>query len=568
MRKIIEAFARFWRPTLLAVLTALSASSLVLADPTLIYSTYMGGSLDDRGTAVAARNGSTYVAGITRSLDYPVPFVSSTKPGDQYSDDVFLTVLDPSGYPLYSTYVPATYHDHKTVLGIGLSPDHDGSSYVGINSFHAGDAWTSVVKVRGGGSIDWTWRGYGGRYDVQSMSVDTVGNIYIVGRDNNYDANYRYVDMAFVWKISPEGSLIYSIRIDGNSYDLARDIAVDSTGNAYVTGITYSTDFPGASGPAPAGSGYNAFVTKLNPAGAILWSTYLGGNGEDNGIEIAVAADGSVVVGGTTQSSDFPIQNALQTVLNGPKDLFLARLAPGGSLISSTYLGGSGSDEIHDLALEPRSILLAVASPDADSPLRAGLDPSCNQSFVAKLDATASRVLDAVCGGVAVAADATGVSVAGSASSGLPVVNAWQPSPAGGVDAFAMKLVLNHPPDCSGAVASPDRLWPADRSFRPVTVSGVTDLEGDAVSIAFTSIFQDEWRTYSGTADGSGIGTSTATLRAARINGGDGRVYHLRFTASDSQGATCTGLVKVCVPPTEGGTCRDGGARVDSTQSY
>ncbi|HEX3552949.1 MAG TPA: SBBP repeat-containing protein [Thermoanaerobaculia bacterium] len=571
MRDTIAAFARSRRQTLLAVLTVLSASSPALADPTLIFSTYMGGSLSDRGTAVAAWHGSTtFVAGITHSLDYPVVGVSSSKPFDQLTDDVFLTALGPSGSPLYSTYVPTTDADHKFVLGIGVGPDGgpSGSPYVAVESSYADETVITVVKLWPGGTIAWAWGTSGGRFYAQGMTVDSQGNVYITGRDNNEDGNNQYVDQAFVWKISAQGTLIYSIRIDGNNFDLGRGIAVDSAGNAYVTGVTLSTDLPGATGPAPVGSGYNAFVTKLDPVGSILWSTYLGGNGSDSGEKIAVAADNSVVVVGTTQSSDFPIQNAIQTGLNGPKDLFLARLTPSGSLISSTYLGGSGDDGVTGLALEPASILLAVTSPATDSPLRGPLDPSCNTGFVAKLDAAASRVLDAACGGTAVAADSSGVSVTGSASSGLPVVNAWQPSPAGGDDAFAMKLVLNHPPNCSGATASPATLWPADRSFFSVSIRGVTDLEGDTVSIAFTSIFQDEWRTYSGMPDATGLGTSTARLRAARISGGDGRVYHLSFTATDPRGAACTGAVKVCVPPAQGGTCGDGGARVDSTQSY
>jgi hypothetical protein len=568
MSRTIATFARSWRREILATLLVLAASVPAFADPTLLYSTYMGGSDTDRGTAVAARGGNTYVAGITRSRDYPVVGANSShKQGDQYND-VFLTAFGPSGSPLYSTYVPTTDADNKFVLGIGWvpGPSASGSLYVASESSYAEDSAIVIVKLSSGGSIAWTWNTFVGRMYAQGMTVDSQGNVYITGRDNNEDANYQYVDKAFVWKISSGGSLIYSIRIDGNNFDQGRGIAVDSAGNAYVAGFTLSTDLPGATGPAPAG--YNGFVTKLDPAGSILWTAYLGGSGSDVAEKIAVAADNTVVVAGTTQSTDFPTANAIQAGLNGPQDLFLTRLAPWGSLISSTYLGGSGSDAVKSLALEPASILLAVASPSADSPLRGPLDPSCNAGFVAKLNTTASRVLDAACGGEAVAADSSGVSIAGSASSGLPVLNAWQPSPAGGTDAFAMKLVLNHPPDCSAATASPATLWPADGRFIPVSVLGVTDLESDPVSIALTSIFQDEWRTYSGTPDASGLGTSTARLRASRLNGGDGRVYRLNFTATDPRGATCTGAVRVCVPIAQGGTCGDGGARVDSTQSY
>jgi len=551
----------------LAVLIVSSASPAA-ADPTILYSTYLGGSSSDSGWAVAAWHGNTFVTGITRSGDYPLFNGGSGKPGDSYTD-VFLTVLGPSGAPLYSTYVPTTESDSKFVVGIGVGPDGgpSGSPYVVSGASFAEDTDVRVVKLWPGGSIAWTWGGNGGRIQPVGMTVDSQGNVYITGRDNNEDWNYQYVDLAFVWKISSQGSLVYAAAIDGNGFDMGRAIAVDAAGNAYVTGITLSTNLPNAIQPVPNG-GYNVFVTKLDPAGTVQWSTYLGGSGSDVSEEIAVAADGTVVVAGTTQSIDFPTQNALQTSLQGAQDLFVARLQPWGSRISSTYLGGSGSETLNDLALEPASILLAVVSPDGGSPLRAPLDPSCGSEFVAKLDASASRVLDATCRGSAVAADYTGVSITGAIVSGLPVVNAWQPSPGGGTDAFATKVVLNHAPDCSRATANPGSLWPADGKFISSTVAGVTDLEGDAVSLAITSIFQDEWYMVSGTPDASGLGTPTARLRSFRLNGGDGRVYHVRFTATDSRGAACAGEVRVCVPIVQGGTCGDGGARVDSTRSY
>ncbi len=569
-----QQFARSWRRTLLGALTLSAVALPAGADPTLIYSTYLGGSNRDEGSAVAARDGRTFIAGTTHSLDFPVKFpprgLTSSKPsGDTFTQDVFVTSLGPSGTPIYSTYVATgVYNNHNYVLGIGAGPN--GSAYVVSDSPHGSDAPITIVKLDGGGGIEWVRGTFGGRVYANDMTVDLQGNLYITGYDNSERAN-GYVQIAFVWKIGSDGSTHYWIAIDGNNFDNGFGIAVDAAGNAYVTGITLSTDLPNALQAAPVG-GYNVFVTKLGPEGSIHWSTYLGGSGEDWGKEIAVAADGTLVVAGTTTSPNFNIDDAIQTELRGPKDLFLARLQPWGSRISSTYLGGTGSEEIQDLALEPSSILLAVTSPEADSPLREPLDPSCGASFVAKLDPAASRVLDAACLGHSsisgVAADSSGVSLTGAASDDMPRINAWQPAPAGGGDAFAAKLKLNHAPDCSAATANPGTLWPADGAFVSVSIGGVTDLEGNPVTIALTSIFQDEWRTYSGTPDGTGLGTSMARLRASRLNYGNGRVYHLRFTATDARGDACNGLVKVCVPMQQGGTCVDGGPRVDSTQSY
>jgi hypothetical protein len=561
MRNTIESFARSSRCALLGALTVLAAVSAALpagADPTLVYSTYLGGSLSDGGFDVAVQGGSTFIVGSTNSPDYPVVAVSSSKWGDERVRQLFVTALGPSGTPFYSTYLPITNDNGPRVmqgLGIGVGPD--GSAYVVAATFEFGSEPVAahIVKLRPGGALDWH---IGTGYGVESprgMTVDSQGNVYVTGIASRETwPEYGYVNVAFVWKISADGSMSYYTEIEDIDVNTAgRGIAVDAAGNAYVFGSDSST------------------VTKLDPAGSIRWSTYLG---PGEGKQIRVAADGSLVVVGTTRSTLFPTLNAIQTELRGPQDLFVVRLKPWGARISSTYLGGSGTEEVADLALEASSILLAVASLEADSPLRAALDPSCgNVYFVAKLDATASRVLDGACLGGShiggVAADFSGVSLTGFApAADLPLVNAWQPFPAGGGEAFAAKLVLNNPPDCSAATASPATLWPADGRFVSVFIRGITDPEGSRVTIAMTSIFQDEGLTSPGTPDATGLGTSTARLRATRLNGGNGRVYHVRFTATDPQGGACTGTVKVCVPPVQGGTCIDGGARVDSTRTF
>jgi hypothetical protein len=554
----------------LGTLTVLAAVAAVPAgaDPALIYSTYLGGSLNDGGAGVAVRDGTTFVMGVTNSPDYPVVGANSRKLGDEQVHQIFVTALGPSGIPFYSTYVPITDNNGPrgmNPLGIGVGPD--GSAYVAAATYEYGSDpfGIEVAKLTPGGAIAWKVGPSWGSSFPRGMTVDSQGNVYITGINYSMDSySGEAINAAFVWKISADPSTDYWAEIDGNGLDTGQSIAVDATGNAYVLGTTDSTNLPKAI-QAPAG---DVFVTKLDPAGSILWSTYLGGTKE--GKKIRVAADGSLVIVGTTTSADFPTLNAIQTELRGPQDLFLTRLKPWGSRISSTYLGGSGSDEVLDLALEASSILLAVYSPGADSPLRAALDPACgNDYFLAKLDATASRVLDGFClGGSGVAADSSGVSLTGGAPSYLPLANAWQPASAGGRDAFATKLVLNHAPDCSAATASPATLWPADGKFVSVSIRNVTDVEGDRPALALTSIFQDEGLTSPGTPDATGIGTSTARLRASRLSSGNGRVYHLRFTATDSQGKACTSTVKVCVPVMQGGTCVDGGARMDSTRTY
>lgn len=145
----------------------------------------------------------------------------------------------------------------------------------------------------------------------------------------------------------------------------------------------------------------------------------------------------------------------------------------------------------------------------------------------------------------------------------------------GDSDVVHWTCVTNRPPDCSGAGASVAELWPPDHKFTDVSVAGVTDPDGDPVTITITGIRQDEPLNGLGDgntcADGSGIGTSTASVRAERTGDpqvpGDGRVYHVTFSASDGRGGTCTGEVTTCVPHDQspGHTCVDEGALYDST---
>ncbi len=138
-----------------------------------------------------------------------------------------------------------------------------------------------------------------------------------------------------------------------------------------------------------------------------------------------------------------------------------------------------------------------------------------------------------------------------------------------GVD--QVSLSQNQPPDCSDASASPSSLWPPNHQFVPVQVIGVTDPDGDPVTITVNSIFQDEPVLSPGSGntspDGTGVGTSTAQLRAEREGAGNGRVYHVAFTADDGNGGTCTGEVLVGVPKSQGAKAGpvDDGALYDST---
>ena len=148
---------------------------------------------------------------------------------------------------------------------------------------------------------------------------------------------------AFVAKLNPSGSaLVYSTYLGGSGHDDGYGIAVDSSGNAYVAGYTASTNFPTMNPTAASygGGTYDAFVAELNPTGsALVYSTYLGGSEDDYGYGIAVDSSGNAYVTGSTGSTNFPTMNPLQPTYGGGGDAFVSELNPSGSaLVYSTYL--------------------------------------------------------------------------------------------------------------------------------------------------------------------------------------------------------------------------------------
>jgi hypothetical protein len=335
-----------------------------------------------------------------------------------------------------------------------------------------------VTKLSGSGSPSLVYSTYlggtGGSVppfgDVGlAIAVDSSGNAYVTGETASSDfpvlAGFQGApggeSDAFVTKINPFGSaIVYSTYLGGSKADRASSIAVDSALNVYLTGDTGSTNFPTAvplqSAKKTPAAAVTAFVTKLNPAGSnLVYSTYLGGTGEESGVAIVVDTVKSAYVMGTTSSTDFPLAAALQAANAGGQDLFIAKLSPAGSALSyATYLGGSGFELGGGMALGAAgTVYLTGSTLSTDFPIT----PSALQSsttalgftpFVAKVNAAGSMLIySTYLGGTvedfgeAVAADSSGNAyVTGSTSS--PDFPALAPLQGfnGGVDAFVTKL--------------------------------------------------------------------------------------------------------------------------------
>ncbi|MBI3427118.1 MAG: SBBP repeat-containing protein [Acidobacteria bacterium] len=307
------------------------AVKLNIAGNVLLYSTYLGGSLSDAAYAIALdRFDNAYITGRTDSANFPTK--NALQANLRGTRDAFILRLDPDGVLIASTYFggpPATLGGRDAEAGYGIAVDSQQNVYV--------TGYTSSPQF-------------------------TVANPVQV--------NFGGIEDAFIAKLNlPAAQLIYSTYLGGQDADVGRGIAVDAFGNAYVTGVTLSTDFPrrNALQPNPGGAA-DAFVAKLNAKGAALvYSTTLGGSGDENTEQItdpepvgsiAVDALGYVYLTGKTESSNFPLARALQPQKNGDNDAFITKLDPAGStLIYSTYFGTSF---VGNNGLEERGSGLAI----------------------------------------------------------------------------------------------------------------------------------------------------------------------------------------------------------------
>jgi len=334
----------------------------------LVYSTYLGGIWGDFGQQIAVDAfGNTYVAGYTGSADFPMRNpIQTTHAGGR---DVFVTKFNAAGSDLvYSTFLGGSGFEW---FAGGIAVDDAGNTYVSgmtdstdfpvrnpIQPAYAGlrDAFVTKINAAGSDLVYSTYLG-GSAYDAgDGIAVDAAGNAYVSGRTESTDFPMRNPIQpthggnwdVYVTKINAAGSdLIYSTYLGGSARDWGGTIAVDRSGNLYMTGGTTSTDFPTENPIQPANAGgYDVFVTKINAAGSEhVYSTYLGGGWDDFGGHIAVDDFGNVYVAGRTESTDFPVTNPIQsTHAGGVSDVFVAKIeTPLFPIMDLGTLGGAES---------------------------------------------------------------------------------------------------------------------------------------------------------------------------------------------------------------------------------
>jgi uncharacterized protein (TIGR03437 family) len=325
------------------------------------YVTYVGGSQDDLGSAIAVdANGNAYVTGYTDSTDFPTVAGSfQTKyQGDGGNKwygpvgDAFAFKLNPAGSALvYSTYLGGSLDDRGTAIAV----DKAGNAYVG------GDTISSNFPVLN--AYQSTYKGGGGS---PSFCCGDPSPFMTFGD-------------GFITKLNPAGTgLVFSTYFGGSLDETVTALAVDGSGDVYIGGSTLSTDFPilnayqshlaGAanSNAQPVYTIGDGYVAKFDPAGKLLYSTYLGGSSDDAVMGLAIDGSGAAYVTGFTSSSNFPVsETAAQRSFAGPStitgqrgfvwgDAFAAKLSPAGdSLVYSTFIGGSADDAGLAIAVDP-----------------------------------------------------------------------------------------------------------------------------------------------------------------------------------------------------------------------
>jgi hypothetical protein len=343
----------------------------------LLFSTYLGGNSDEEGAALAlGRGGAVYVAGFTRSSNFPqrrgvIQQKGGCNGGVSGGGDAFVTKLGSRGDKLiYSTCLGGAGTD----WGTGIVVDGTGAAIVtgatGSDNFptahplqlhRAGSADAFVAKIApGGGSLQFsTYLGGKGADEASGVALDSTGSLYVVGSTDSIQFPLRSPVQAtlsggtdvFVTKLnSSDRRILFSTYLGGVGADTASSIAVDHSGDAYLAGKTESNDFPTAhSLQSHIGGAADAFVTELAPDGSsILFSTFFGGSGNDAATAVAVDSAGHIHLTGSTTSPDFPVQHPLQASYAGGYfygDAFAAELQGSGqSLVYSTYLGGKSDD--------------------------------------------------------------------------------------------------------------------------------------------------------------------------------------------------------------------------------
>jgi hypothetical protein len=279
----------------------------------------------------------------------------------------------------------------------------------GFDPTFNGEYDTFVAKVNSDGTLAWgTYLGGAGSDAGQAIAFDTVGNAWVTGYtystnfpNGGFDTTYNGGEDAFVAKINSNGTLAWGSYLGGSNGDRGKGIAADPYGNVWITGYTYSNNFPGGGFDSSYASSNDAFVAKVNANGTLAWGSFLGGIGGDNGSGISIDSSGNAWVAGYTAGTDFP-GGGFDTTYNGGSDAFVAKVNANGSFAWGSYLGGSGNDWAESIAVDYLGNAWITGQTESSNFPAGGFDSSIagsNDAFVAKINANGSFAWGSYLGG-------------------------------------------------------------------------------------------------------------------------------------------------------------------------
>jgi hypothetical protein len=553
-------------------IAAYDTSKPIVIDPVLSYSTYLGGSGSDEESRVITADaaGNAYFTVSTTSIDFPTlnPFLAFNSGGF----DVVVTKLSPSGSLVYSTYLGGSQTD--VTGGIALDPGCATNCVVYVtgqtcstnfpitNSFQVGyaggcDAFVTKLNDSASALLYSTYLGGSGNEVARTIAVDVSGRAHLTGL--TFSSNFPTVNAfqpvnggqrdAFVAKLSSDGSaLIYSSYLGGGVDDEAAGIALDSSGSVYITGGTHSSNFPILNPfQAKFGGVQDAFVTKVNAAGSLVYSTFVGGNSDDRADGIAVDSFGNAYITGQARSTNFPTANALQASNAGDYDNFVTKLSTdGSSLVYSTYLGGSGTESGGDVASiavdSSGNAYVTGITASTNFPTVNALQPTNGGDFdlfVAQINPGGSALIfSTYLGGsgtertAGIAMDPPGnVYVVGrTSSSNFPVVNALQSGNAGNFDIFVAKICITNVSPTVGAINVPAAL---------VQVNSAVNADAAFVDPTCVDTHTAVWNWGDGS---TSVGTVTETNGSGSVTGSHfytaAGVYTVTLTVTDDDGGS------------------------------
>jgi hypothetical protein len=465
---------------------ALIIDPIVNVTPTFVYSTYFGGTSRDSLAALATdASGAVYMTGSTQSTDFPTEFAfQPVNHGGFFSPtDAFVTKLDPNGAVVYSTFLGGSDVDSATSIAV----DGGGAAYVGGSTLSLDFPLAAAVQPIPARGSPQPYNGFltklgptgelvfstylsdlfgGGQ--VAGVGVDALGAAYALTFGGcpamSVQHSYPSATLGFcVTKLTPSGNAFANSTSVGGGSPSA--LAVNGAGFVSVVGSTVATDLPTA-GPFQGSlrGGRDAFVAGLNASGALVYSTYFGGSNVDQARGVATDVSGAAYVTGSTSSTDFPLHNASQVAnltieQDGvlPSTAFVSKFTATGSLVYSTYLGGSVEDVANAIAADTAGAAYVVGftgSPNfpvvnqVQTPLEPGPGPVAIDAFVTKLSAVGTLVYSTYFGGngidegQAIAVDGIGQAYFGgfTESTDLRMVHAAQSINRGNDDMFVAKL--------------------------------------------------------------------------------------------------------------------------------